>query len=163
MPTFVPKFTNHYMKIEEEIKQHSFRNSLQKAMINLFFTNNWIEAKLKAMLEPYGVTMQQFNVLRILRGQYPNYVSTSNIRERLIDQMSDVSRIVDRLAQKEWVEKFACQTDRRLVDIRISEKGLNLLKKIDEIELSFDAIVSNISEEEAETLNYLFDKMRDNE
>lgn len=150
------------MKIEEEIKQIVFRNSLQKAMINLFFTNNWIEAKLKSMLEPYGVTMQQFNVLRILRGQYPNYISTSNIRERMIDQMSDVSRIVDRLTQKEWAEKFACKADRRLVDIRISEKGLQLLKEIDGMELSFDAIVNNISEEEAETLNFLLDKLRNN-
>lgn len=150
------------MKIEEEIKQIVFRNSLQKAMINLFFTNNWIEAKLKSILEPYGVTMQQFNVLRILRGQYPNYISTSNIRERMIDQMSDVSRIVDRLTQKEWAEKFACKADRRLVDIRISEKGLQLLKEIDGMELSFDAIVNNISEEEAETLNFLLDKLRNN-
>ncbi len=160
---FATKLTIYYMKIEEEIKQTTFRNPLQKAMINLFFTNNWIEAKLKAILEPYGVTMQQFNVLRILRGQYPNYVSTSNIRERLIDQMSDVSRIVDRLGQKEWVEKFACKADRRLVDIRISEKGLDLLKKIDDVELSFDSIVSNISEDEADILNLLLDKIRNND
>lgn len=148
------------MRIEDEIKQSQFRNSLQKAMINVFFTNNWIETKLKAIIEPHGITMQQFNVLRILRGQYPDYVSTSIIRERLIDKMSDTSRIVDRLAQKEWVEKFACKEDRRLVDIRISEKGLLLLKEIDGIETSFDNILQNLSIEEANILNHLLDKIR---
>ena len=149
------------MKIEDEIKQPHFRNTLQKASINLFFTHNWVEAKLKLVLEPFGVTMQQFNVLRILRGQYPNYVTTSTIRERLIDKMSDTSRIVDRLAQKEWVEKFACKADRRLVDIRISENGLDLLKQIDQIEDSLDAILGGLSEEDAEVLNTLLDKIRE--
>lgn len=149
------------MRIEDEIKQDSFRNPVQKAMINLFFTNNWVLTKLRALLGPYKITMQQYNVLRILRGQYPNYVSTSNIRERLIDKMSDTSRIVDRLAQKGWVEKFACQSDKRLVDIRISDKGLNLLKKIDSVETSFDEILGTLSTEDADSLNILLDKIRD--
>ena len=148
------------MKIEEEIKQTSFRNQRIKALINLTFTSNYIEENLRKRLEPFGITLQQFNVLRILRGQYPKFVSNVLIKERMIDKMPDTSRLIDRLEIKGFVEKFPCKKDRRLVDIRISESGLALLKETDAMEMTFDDLLENFTEEDATQLNELLDKIR---
>lgn len=148
------------MKLEEEIRQKQFRNQGQKCVINIMFTNNWLEQKFKDILAAYDITPQQFNVLRILRGQYPTFVSTSTIRDRLIDKNSDTSRIVDRLTKKEMVEKFLCKEDKRLVNIRISEKGLALLAQMDVHQNEMDNLTSALNEEELITLNELLDKIR---
>lgn len=149
------------MKIENEIQQTAFVNPWIKATINILFTNNWVEARLKEHIEPYGITLQQFNVLRILRGQYPQKVSTCVIRERMIDRMSDSSRIVDRLHQKGLVEKSACKSDRRLVDVAISELGMSILAEIDKLSPVSNGVFQNLTEEEAELLNTLLDKARE--
>jgi DNA-binding MarR family transcriptional regulator len=149
------------MKIENEIQQTSFANVWIKATINLLFTNNWVEERLKELVEPYGITLQQFNVLRILRGQYPQKVSTCVIRERMIDRMSDSSRIVDRLNQKGLVQKSPCKSDRRLVDVVISDAGLEILAEIDNYPPIVNGVFQNLSAEEAELLNTLLDKIRE--
>jgi len=147
------------MSLENDIQQTKFRNEYQKTVINLIYTFNWLTEKNKQFFEKADITSQQFNILRILRGAgLP--LSTLQIRQRMLDKMSDTSRIVDRLVKKELVKKVICKTDRRLVDVTISEKGLSLLKELDGYNDELDSIVGNISEEEAKTLNQLLDKMR---
>jgi DNA-binding MarR family transcriptional regulator len=147
------------MSLENDIQQTKFRNEYQKTVINLIYTFNWLTEKNKQFFEKADITSQQFNILRILRGAGVP-LSTLQIRQRMLDKMSDTSRIVDRLVKKELVKKVICKTDRRLVDVTISEKGLSLLKELDGYNDELDSIVGNISEEEAKTLNQLLDKMR---
>jgi len=148
--------------IEKDINQHTFRNSQQKAMINLLFTYGWAIEKIKNFVSKEDITHQQYNILRILRGAHPKPLSTLQIRERMLDKMSDTSRIVDRLLLKGLVEKKTCAQDKRLVDVTISEKGQELLKRLDEASAEMDAIMKNVSEEEAEQLSQLLDKLRAN-
>ncbi len=146
--------------IKEEIKQSHFRNAYQKAFLNILYTSNWLDEQVRDMLKDEGLTKQQFNVLRILRGSYPQPLSTLQIRERMLDKMSDSSRIVDRLLKKSYVSKQTCPDDKRLVDVVITEIGLEKLKQIDEKEQLVDDSLKNLSEAEAETLSNLLDKMR---
>jgi len=149
------------MKIEQEIKQkRPFRNSYHKAAVNLIFTNNWLCDKIKKRLKPYGLTLQQYNMLRILRGA-AKPLSTSCIRERMVDKMSDTSRMVERLCQKEWVERNACCNDRRKVDVTISPKGLDLILEVESNDVQLEDDMSKLSEDEANQLSNLLDKLRD--
>ena len=115
--------------------------------------------QLKKTIETFGLTMQQFNILRILRGS-ETPLSTLQIRERMLDKMSDTSRIVDRLILKGLVKKMVCKSDKRLVDVTITDKGKKLLQQIDEQENKMDNILNNLSLPEAKTLNKLLDKIR---
>ena len=146
--------------IEKEIHQNNFRSTKQKAMINLLFTYGWAIEKIKNFLSQEDITHQQYNILRILRGSHPKPLSTLQIRERMLDKMSDTSRIVDRLVLKELVEKRVCLKDKRLVDVTITEKGLALLKRLDGAADEMDAVMNNITEKEAEELNSLLDRLR---
>jgi DNA-binding MarR family transcriptional regulator len=148
------------MKIEEAINQKQFKNNWQKATLNILYTNNWIQNQVKLFLKPYGVTQQQFNVLRILRGQFPKPLTTSVIRKRMLDKMSDASRIVERLYKKGLVERQICPADKRLVDVLISEKGLNVLAAIDENSEKLDFSKTSLTEGEALLLSDLLDKLR---
>lgn len=147
------------MGIEQDISQAKFRNEFQKAGINLIYTFNWMNERVKTMLDEYDITPQQFNILRILRGA-GKPISTLQIRQRMLDKMSDTSRIVDRLLKKELVKKVTCEGDRRLVDVTISETGLSLLGRIDSRQDEIDNIFKNLDEEQAITLNKLLDKIR---
>lgn len=147
------------MRIEEEIHQKKFRSEVQKATINLLFTSNWLTNRHKDFFKQYGLTPQQFNVLRILRGQHPGSISTSEIKARMLDKNSDASRIVDRLTLKGWVSKKVCPDDRRLVDVTITHDGLNLLTRMDADTNALDESLG-LSESDAEQLNLLLDKMR---
>ncbi len=109
------------MGIEKEIQTQNFRNEYQKVGVNIIFTANWFTERFKQILDDYDITNQQFNILRILRGS-KRPLSTLQIRDRMLDKMSDTSRIVDRLVKKELVEKAICEADKRLVDIRITDK-----------------------------------------
>lgn len=149
------------MQLEQEIHQKHFRNEWQKGVVNILFTHSWLSTQIKEFLKPYEITPQQYNVLRILRGQYPQPISTSVIRERMLDKMSDISRMVDRLQQKELIIRTASVTDRRLVDVVISPKGLDLLAELDKHNVQMDSILQNLSNEEAKQLNHLLDKIRD--
>lgn len=150
------------MGIEKDINQQKFRNEYQKASINLIYTFNWVSEKMKVLFEDHDITAQQFNILRILRGAHEP-LSTLQIRERMLDKMSDTSRIVDRLLKKSLVKKNICKVDRRLVDITITKKGEKLLQDIDLRNIEMDAVLSNLSEEDAKTLNHLLDKIRNSE
>ena len=147
------------MGIEKDISQSKFRSEYQKATINLIYTFNWMSERLKAMLDQYDITPQQFNILRILRGA-GKPISTLQIRQRMLEKMSDTSRIVDRLLKKGLVQKVVCEGDRRLVDVSISASGLALLERIDVHQDDMDSVFKNLDEEQAITLNNLLDKIR---
>ena len=150
----------HFLGIEKDIQQENFRSIYQKLSINLIFSNNWITEKIKLVLQEEDITHQQYNILRILRGS-KKPLSTLQIRERMLDKMSDTSRIVERLVKKDLVEKKVCDTDKRLVDVSVSQNGLDVLKRLDEKNGELDAILDNLSPKEAEVLSDLLDKMRD--
>jgi DNA-binding MarR family transcriptional regulator len=147
------------MGLEKDINQKSFRNEWQKAMINLTYTHNWMNEQFKAMLDKFDLTAQQFNILRILRGA-GTPLSTLQIRERMLDKMSDTSRIVDRLILKGLVKKTTCQHDKRLVDVIITSAGQQILKQIDDLNAEMDGIIQGLSDDEARQLNGLLDKIR---
>lgn len=149
-----------FMKIEDEIKQAKFRNAHQKAVINLLHTANWLLDKNAAFFKEFDITNQQFNILRILRGQHPKQISGSEIKSRMIDKNSDVSRLLDRLLAKQLVEKTPCLNDKRAADVMISSKGLQLLQTIDDKMDSTDVEILKITPQEAEQLNMLLDKTR---
>ena len=148
------------MEIEKEIKNAKFLNNYQKVSVNIVYTYNWLNSLLKAELDKYQITNQQFNILRILKGQYPKPATVNILKERMLDKMSDASRIVDRLVQKELVTRCFNDIDMRAVDIVITEKGLNLLKSVLIEDLITHALQNNITEDEANTLSLLLDKLR---
>lgn len=147
------------MGIEQDIQQPNFRNEFQKMGINLLFTANWLNEQIGKILSEEGVTQQQYNILRILRGS-ATPLSTLKIRERMLDKMSDTSRIVDRLIAKELVVKNTCEKDKRLVDITLSPKGLDLVDQLDQFNDRIDALLKGINESEAKTMNQILDKIR---
>lgn len=148
------------MGIEQDIQQVNFRNEHQKAAINLIYTYNWMSEKMKSFFDKEDITPQQFNILRILRGA-GTPLSTLQIRHRMLDKMSDTSRIVDRLLAKNLVKKSTCVKDKRLVDVCITDKGRKLLERLDTMQDEMDAVLKNLSPEEALSLNQLLDKIRD--
>lgn len=147
------------MSIEKDINQSRFNSEYHKMNINLIYTYNWVMEQSKRFFERADLTPQQYNILRILRGA-GKPLSTMQIRQRMLDKMSDTSRIVDRLVKKELVEKVTCKNDRRLVDVTISEKGMGLLTNLDNHAHELDSYLSSISLEEAKTMNHLLDKLR---
>jgi DNA-binding MarR family transcriptional regulator len=148
------------VKIEEEIKQSKFHNIYQKVAINLLYTSSWLGDKNNSFFKDFGITTQQFNILRILRGQHPNKISGVEIKSRMIDKNSDVSRLLDRLILKELAAKSQCPNDKRAADIMITDKGLDLLKKIDLIMDKTETSLFNLSQTEAAQLSDLLDKCR---
>jgi DNA-binding MarR family transcriptional regulator len=148
------------MELEKEIASNKFESNRQKTVVNVLYTYGWVTNLLRKRFDQYHITMQQFNILRILRGQYPNPATINLLKERMLDKMSDASRIVERLVQKELVSRCTNEKDRRAVDIMINEKGLELLKTLDQ-ELNVEEILKDhLTDEEAQQLNYLLDKMR---
>lgn len=149
------------MEIGKEIKQTKFKNEYQKMLINILFTSNWLAAKHAISLKPFGISTQQFNLLRILRGQHPKPASVNLLIDRMLDKNSNASRLVEKLRLKKLVERTICPEDRRAVNVIITQKGLDLLAEIDKQENSFFKDLKNLSEKEAETINSLLDKLRD--
>lgn len=147
------------MQIDKEI-QSKFEDNYHKAVVNVNYTYGWLANLLRNEFEKYNLTSQQFNVLRILRGQHPKPATVNMLKERMLDKMSDASRIVDRLVQKELVSRGTCSRDRRAVDIRITEKGLDILTQMDKNFKTSDLIRCNLTEEEAGQLSNLLDKLR---
>lgn len=148
------------MQIEQEIHSTKFEDNYHKAVINVNYTYSWLNNILRGEFEKHNLTPQQFNVLRILRGQYPNPATVNLIKERMLDKMSDASRIVDRLVQKGLVSRCTNNKDRRAVDIRISDTGLELLSKMDGEFKTTEILKNNLTEEEAGQLSDLLDKFR---
>jgi len=149
-----------FVPIEEEIKQKRSFNSLQeKALVNIMYTHGWIIERMRLFFKNYGITNKQYNILRILKGA-DKPLSTSQIRHRMLDKMSDTTRLINRMIAKGWVKKSVSQTDRRLVDIMITDAGLDLLEEVRGIEVKAKEIFSNLSEEEIQNLSDLLDKVR---
>lgn len=148
------------MRLEEEIQSTKFEDNYQKVVINITYTYGWLSNVLRGEFEKFNLTAQQFNILRILRGQSPKPSTVNLLKERMLDKMSDASRIVDRLVQKGLVSRCTNTSDRRAVDIHISEQGLDILSQIDIEFISRDFIKGNLTEEEAGKLSDLLDKLR---
>jgi DNA-binding MarR family transcriptional regulator len=148
------------MKLEDEIKQKKFKSQYQKLAVNLLYSCNWLNAHYAEVFRGTDITMQQFNVLRILRGQYPDYCSLKVVKERMLDRMSDASRIVDKLVAKKYVERKECPDDRRSVNLIITSKGLSLLKKFDLVDEKTRDYFQHLTLKEVQTVNDLLDKMR---
>jgi len=147
------------MKIEDEI-QSKFRNEYHKLMVNLILTSTRMGERFQHIISEYDITSTQFNVLRILRGQNKKAVSISLIKERMIDRNSDVSRIIERLVQKKYIERTENNEDRRQKDVRITDSGLKLLSKIDVCEKQMDKELKHLPEADAKKLNSFLDKLR---
>lgn len=148
------------MKIEDEIKQSKFKNVHEKLVINLMFTGNWMYTKNTQRFKPFGISPEQYNILRILRGQHPNSVTINLLIERMLNKMSNASRLVEKLRQKELVERKQCEADRRAVDVVITKKGLELLTKIDVSNDEWTKNALTLSDTDATELNRLLDLLR---
>lgn len=148
------------MKLEDEIKQKKFANEYHKAHLNLMFTNSWMNAYHIKVFKPFGISTQQYNILRILKGQNGQSVPLKLLTDRMIDKMSNTSRLVDKLFQKKLVERTICNDNRRQVDITITPAGLKLVDEVTiELEKSYKG-KQNITNEEAKELNRILDKLR---
>jgi DNA-binding MarR family transcriptional regulator len=148
------------MGIAEDIKQKTFKNEFAKATINIIYTHSWLQQQQLRLFKEYGLTIAQYNVLRILRGQYPNPATINLLIDRMLDKSSNASRIVDKLEQKNLVDRKQCKDDRRAVDVFISEEGLSLLQQLDKVLESWEGSIRRLTESESEQLNFLLDKLR---
>lgn len=149
------------MKLQEEIKQKHFEDSYQSLSINILYTSGWLKRELQSTLKPFGITHAQFNVLRILNGKSPEPCNPSEIIEVMIEKMSDVTRLLDRLKTKGLVDRCVCEHNRRKVDVSITEQGRQLLQEINPILRENRKKFKHLSEEEATQLNQLLDKLRE--
>lgn len=149
------------MSIEQDIMQKNFRSSLQKAYLNIIYTSNWIMNRQLEIFKPFGISSQQYNVLRILKGQYPEPVKVNTISGRMLDQNSNTSRLIDKLLAKGYVDRIVCPEDRRAVNITITLSGIDLLEKINPEILKFEEENKQfITDEEAQLISNLLDKIR---
>lgn len=148
------------MKIEDSILQYNFKSDEEKLLVNFIYTYGWLSSLQHHFFKPYGISSQQYNVLRILRGQYKNPVSVGLIQERMMDKMSNASRLIDKLKQKELVQRNECPSDRRQMNILITQKGLDLLKEIDNNLTLINSFSCALNKTEKQTLNNLLDKLR---
>ena len=148
------------MKLEDEIKQKKFKSEYQKLLLNVIFTGNWLNSQSIKSFKPFGVSPQQYNVLRILKGQHPNAITVNQIAERMLDKNSNASRLVDKLVLKELVKRETCESDRRQMDVAITDKGLKLLTNMDKNIEHIDKLMENkISKKDAEMINSILDKI----
>lgn len=148
------------MRLEDEIVQREFLDENHKALVNIIYTHNFLMNKMTGFFKSRGITRQQFNVLRILRGQYPKAANLNLIKDRMLDKMSDASRIVERLRLKKLIDRKQSLTDRREVEITINKTGLNLLDETDEEIKKFYQMFDSLSADEVGQLNELLDKFR---
>jgi MarR family transcriptional regulator, 2-MHQ and catechol-resistance regulon repressor len=149
------------MSIEEDIKSTVKLQSYQKTVINLVYTSNWMKEKSKGFYKDYDISSEQYNVLRILRGQKGNPANLSTIQERMLNKMSNTTRLIDKLIKKELVIRQSCESNRRKIEIYITKKGLTLLAELDSIvDSNNKELTKNLNTNELEKLNTLLDKLR---
>ncbi len=149
------------MRLEEEINQSKFRSNYHKAHLNILFTAAWLNQNTGQVLKAFNISGQQFNILRILRGRHPEPATVKLLTERMIDKMSNASRLVEKLKQKGMVERHACPDDRRRVDIVITDKGMQTVNEASKaLENGEREISQQLSTEEAGQLSDLLDKLR---
>ena len=147
------------MNLEQEIKQKAFRSEQSKLIVNLIYTYNQLKSRIATVLKNEGVTMQQYNVLRIVKGAGKEGITTSEIRERMLDKMSDASRMVDRLETMELLLKKRDRDDRRVLHVFLTEKWRALVHRLMEQD-TIDQLASGVKEESAQQLNELLDSFR---
>lgn len=149
------------MRLEEAIKQQQFQSPFQKAYLSVVFTGNLFEAEVNQLLKPFRLSSQQFNVLRILRGARQKACNLCDIQERMLDRMSNATRLVEKLRSRGLLTRELCEENRRKVEIRITPKGLALLRELDQLlESYYQTMASRLSEEEACRISELLDKLR---
>jgi DNA-binding MarR family transcriptional regulator len=148
------------MKLEDEIKQNKFKSEHHKMVLNIIYTAHWVELQNTRMLKPLGISPQQYNILRILRGQHPNPASITLLQDRMMDKMSNASRLVEKLRIKGLIERIQCEEDRRQCDVFISKMGLEVLKQLDEVFDNQNESLKVLTHEEAKIVNELLDKLR---
>jgi DNA-binding MarR family transcriptional regulator len=150
------------MKIEEVIQQRKFVNEYHKAQINIIYTATWLNQRTAEILKPYGLTWQQFNILRILRGRHPEPATVKLLTERMIDKMSNASRLVDKLLSKGLVERNPCSEDRRRVDVNLTPAGMQMVNEVSQdMERDMERPDLALSSEELRQLNELLDRLRE--
>lgn len=150
------------MKIEDAIRQNKFDNQVEKAIVNIIYSYTWLRDTHANILKPYGILMQHFNILRILRGAHPKSMCPGEIKEVMLDKGNDVTRLIDKLVSLGLAERKLCETNRRKMDVDITKEGLELTKKIsDELAVISTNIGERISNKEVSALNDLLDKIRD--
>ena len=147
--------------IEQLIKQTKFRDEKHKAIISVLYTANALNTFHEKYFSQYNLTSQQYNALRILRGQHPKPATVNLIRERMMDKMSDASRIVERLRKAGFVERVVNKLDRRAVDVQITQKGLDVLAEIDAHDEKTDTPTKYLNQDEAKELSRLIGKVID--
>ncbi len=148
------------MKLEDEINQKKFTDEWAKVAVNVIYTGNWLSDIIAATLKPYKINEQHFNILRILRGCYPNSMCPGEMKEVLINKKGDLTRLLDKLVKMDYVERYVNDENRRMVNLKIKNNGLSLLKQLDEPMKTIQATKKNLTEEEAKILNGLLDKLR---
>ena len=148
------------MGISEDLKQRTFASETSKSVVNIIFTGNWMMQQMHDLLKPFGLTPQQYNVLRILRGQQNNPMTVLAITERMLDKMSNASRLVDKLLDKKLVLRRECPKDRRAVDVIILPAGMTLLAEIDQVQKQWEMTFGEIGEDKMDQLNILLDEFR---
>lgn len=148
------------MDINEAIQQKKFENEWEKALVNLHFTSNVFSDRLLAILKPYSIHDQHYNILRILNGRYPNVACPGDIKAVLLNKRGDLTRLLDKLDKLGYVERATNPTNRRMVDIKITAAGIALLKKLKSEIKTTEAIKKNLTEAEATQLSLLLDKIR---
>ena len=148
------------MKLEEELKMSGFKSPYHRAVLNIVFTSAWLRDNVASYLKPYGISEEQYNVLRILRGQNGKPLHLNSIQERMVHKSSNATRLVEKLRQKGFVERIQCDYNRRMVDITITESGMELLAELDKMENQPREVFESLSEDEATMLGDLLDKMR---
>ncbi|HEY0740606.1 MAG TPA: winged helix DNA-binding protein [Chryseosolibacter sp.] len=151
------------MSLEADIQQKTFRNEYQKAILNILYTQNYLVGRMSEVFKKFDITRQQYNVLRILRGQYPDPASINLIKERMLEKMSDSSRIVERLRLKGLIQREGGKNDKRAAEISITAAGLDLLKKMQKEVDELDDMITGLTPDEARELNTLLDKVRNGE
>lgn len=149
------------MGIEKEISYHQFKSEYEKILVNIYYTNNWLFEKYEQTLSKYNLTAQQFNVLKILFASYPKPIMISNIKERMMDKNSDITRIVDRLLSKNLISRRRDQSNRRKVIVKLNVIGYHLMVKMNKEVEVFENLVTHLSPKEAIMLNKLLDKVRE--
>lgn len=150
-----------FMRIEDEIKQKVFDSNLQKSLINLIFTSNCYKDKLQKIFKEFDLSHQHYNILRILNGKHPESVTPGYIKEVMLEKGTDLTRILDKLDRKNLITRSVCPTNRRNIDIHITDAGIKLLDRISPILIQLEmTFAQRFDNEDAILLNHLLDKLR---
>ncbi len=147
--------------LKEAIKQKKFASPMEMVLVNVLYTSNWYRDAQMPLFKKYGLQPQHFNVLKIVKGKHPNAVSPGYIIEVMLDKGRDLTRLVDKLVKLDLLKRETCPTNRRKVDIYITEEGLAITKEMEQDIMSLsNNLDENLSIEEAEQLSFLLDKLR---